>query len=134
MNLCSSMTIIIIIYYLQTQEFPAVRHQRVEKSIGSGVRHAFKSGGSESVMEFQETTLRCIVVGGVLGWNRQHGEQEVEWVSWLLKRKTGTAKRVPCAQSSSLRGLAASNSSGLGRPLLGTQSCTRDGWFGTEAK
>ena len=73
MNLCSSMTIIIIIYYLQTQEFPAVRHQRVEKSIGSGVRHAFKSGGSESVMEFQETTLRCIVVGGVLGWNGCHG-------------------------------------------------------------
>ena len=104
-KLCSPTTIIGILHYLQAQESSAVRHQRVEKSIRSGVRQAFKSGGAESVMEF-ETALRGTVAGGVLGWSRRqtHGEQEEEWVPWLLKRKrgskiqTGTAQRVLCPE------------------------------------
>ena len=55
-------------------------------------------------------------------------------------RGRGGAKSKPelpsgcCVQSGFLRGLAASNSSGLGRPLLGVQSCTRGGRFGTESR
>ena len=139
-KLCSPTTIIDILHYLQAQESSAVRHQRVENSIRSGVRQAFKSGGAESVMEF-ETALRGTVAGGVLGWTDDrhtvsrrrsgcHG-------CWRGREGAKSKPELPSGcrvQSGFLRGLAASNSSGLGRPLLGAQSCTRGGRFGTEAK